>query len=399
MRTIATLFLLLGAQLTQSTLFGQGVGINDSGNPPNPTAILDLSSTDKGFLPPRMTTEQRDAIQGSIPSGLIIYNTSTQCMEFFENGSWHSMGCAACIPPETPLAGSHSSDLNSVTWQWQAVSGASGYMIGSTNDLSLATDLGNVTSYLQTGLSCSQSSSMFLWSYGNCTNPVPLQMSFTTGSCPFTCGSNFTDVRDNNVYSTVLIGSQCWMGRNLAYLPSVTGPATGSNSEPYQYVNAYNGSDISAAAATSNYSVYGVLYNWTSAMQGAVSSSTNPSGVQGICPTGWHLPSNSEWLQLANQLGGVSVAGGPLKQAGLTYWNSPNYLASNSSGFTGLPGGARASNGTFSLYTIGTTGLFWTTDQVNETEATGRDLYFGGNSLGTFTYLKNFGFSVRCLAN
>jgi uncharacterized protein (TIGR02145 family) len=88
------------------------------------------------------------------------------------------------------------------------------------------------------------------------------------------------------------------MAENLKYLPSVVGPGTGSNSEAYCYVYGYDGTSISAAKATENYATYGVLYNWTAAMNGAESSDANPSGVQGICPDGWHLPSDAEWKQL-----------------------------------------------------------------------------------------------------
>ena len=97
----------------------------------------------------------------------------------------------------------------------------------------------------------------------------------------------FTDPRDNTVYKWVKIGNQVWMAENLRYLPNVVGPETGSNIEPYCYVYDYNGTDVTAAKATENYDTYGVLYNWSAAMNGATSSDANPSNVQGICPAGW----------------------------------------------------------------------------------------------------------------
>lgn len=171
-------------------------------------------------------------------------------------------------------------------------------------------------------------------------------------------GGSFTDSRDGNVYSWVTIGKQVWMAENLKYLPSVAGPGTGSVSTAYYYVYEYNGTDVNAAKATSNYTTYGVLYNWAAAMAGSASSSTNPSGVQGVCPTGLHLPSDAEWTELIDYLGGgASVAGGKLKEIGATHWSSPNTGATNETGFTALPGGYRFNNGKFNG--IGNYGSWW----------------------------------------
>ena len=71
-------------------------------------------------------------------------------------------------------------------------------------------------------------------------------------------------------------------------------------------------------------------------MQGAASSISNPSGVQGVCPEGWHLPSDGEWTQLTDYLGGVSIACGKLKETDTTHWDSPNRNATNESGFTAM---------------------------------------------------------------
>ena len=110
--------------------------------------------------------------------------------------------------------------------------------------------------------------------------------------------NGFYDIRDNTHYNVVKIGNQFWMAENLKYLPSVVGVTTASDSIPYCYVYGYNGTSVAAAKATSNYNTYGVLYNWQAAMAGSSSSSANPSGVQAVCPSGWHLPSDAEWSQL-----------------------------------------------------------------------------------------------------
>ncbi|MDA3853143.1 MAG: FISUMP domain-containing protein, partial [Bacteroidales bacterium] len=115
---------------------------------------------------------------------------------------------------------------------------------------------------------------------------------------PATSGT-FTDSRDNNTYNWVTIGEQVWMAENLAYLPRVHSNALFANADSACYgVYGYDGTDVTAAKDSANYSTYGVLYNWYAAMAGASSSDASPSGVQGVCPTGWHLPSDDEWTIL-----------------------------------------------------------------------------------------------------
>ncbi|NLP20778.1 MAG: hypothetical protein GX378_08455, partial [Bacteroidales bacterium] len=170
------------------------------------------------------------------------------------------------------------------------------------------------------------------------------------------------DARDGNAYKTVKIGNQIWLAENLKYLPSVVGPSTGSQSTPYYYVYGYDGTNVTDAKATSNYTTYGVLYNWPAAMAGSASSNANPSGVQGVCPAGWHLPSDAEWTELTDYLGGKSVAGGKLKETGTTHWASQNTGATNETGFTALPGGGRYGNDDY-FYSIGSFGDWWSASE------------------------------------
>src|SRR5574344_844768 len=172
---------------------------------------------------------------------------------------------------------------------------------------------------------------------------------FYQPTIPEPTSGTFTDDRDNKVYKWVKIGDQVWMAENLAYLPSVNMVADGSEDAAgsYYYVYGYDGTNVAEAKATDNYATYGVLYNWTAAMNGEASSTTNPSGIQGVCPAGWHLPSDAEWTELTDYLGGASVAGGKLKETGTTHWNSPNTGATNETGFTALPGCYRYGDGTF----------------------------------------------------
>ncbi|HNW90215.1 MAG TPA: FISUMP domain-containing protein [Bacteroidales bacterium] len=191
----------------------------------------------------------------------------------------------------------------------------------------------------------------------------------------------FTDPRDGNVYQTVTIGAQVWMAENLRYLPSVVGPSTSSVTTPYYYVYGYDGTDVNAAKAASNYTTYGVLYNWPAACSS--------------CPTGWYLPSDAEWTQFTDYLGGTSIAGGKLKETGTTHWNSPNTGATNETGFTALGGGYREYVGGFGGIKVA--GHWWSTTGYNATNAYRRYMSNGSTGVGRSYYPKNAGFSVRCV--
>jgi len=205
----------------------------------------------------------------------------------------------------------------------------------------------------------------------------------------------FTDSRDGNHYDVVKIGNQIWMAENLKYLPDVVGLATGSQTIPYNYVYDYDGTVIADAKATTNYATYGVLYNWPATMAGSASSVSDPSGVQGVCPTGWHLPSDAEWTTLITYLGGESVAGGKLKETGTTHWNSPNTGATNETGFTALPGGHRSSNG--ALFGIGNNGYCWSATASSTTSAYYWRMGYDYSDVYRVTIGKELGFSVRCV--
>jgi len=208
--------------------------------------------------------------------------------------------------------------------------------------------------------------------------------------------NGFTDIRDGNHYDVVTIGDQVWMAENLKYLPRVVGPGTGSQTTPYYYVYGYNGTDVNEAKATGNYTTYGVLYNWPAAMNSSASSSSNPSGVQGVCPAGWHMPSDAEWTELTDYLGGTTIAAGKLKETGTSHWIGPQAdVANNETGFSALPGGHRNPNGGF--YIMGTRGYWWSATESSATNAWHRNMYFSYSSVYKSSEFKEVGFSVRCV--
>jgi len=209
--------------------------------------------------------------------------------------------------------------------------------------------------------------------------------------------NNFTDSRDGKVYSTVTIGEQVWMAENLSYLPSVSDPVVNSYTIPYYYVWGYFNENVDSARVTNNFKTYGTLYNWAAAMAGSESDSSNPSSVQGVCPDGWHLPSDAEWTQLTDYLGGDSLAGGKLKETGTIHWNSPNTSATNETGFSALPGGNTGVSEGF--YRLKNNGEWWSATET-ETDVEGaRNRYMSHDrsDVSKGSGDKRLGYSVRCV--
>ncbi|MCP4125500.1 MAG: hypothetical protein GY753_00375, partial [Gammaproteobacteria bacterium] len=134
---------------------------------------------------------------------------------------------------------------------------------------------------------------------------------------------------------------------------------------------------------------YGKLYNWH-----AVDDSRN------LCPVGWHVPTDDEWTVLVGYLGVDSIAGGKMKstgtiQAGTGLWNEPNGGATNESGFSGLPGGYRTSNGNFN--SLGNGGFWWSATESDASSAWNRLLYYNSAFVARLNGLKAYGLSCRCV--
>ena len=308
--------------INNSNVFNNGgyVGIGTS----TPLAALDVTNTTSGFLMPRMSSTERNAI--TTPSeGMQIFNTTTKCFEYYAYGYWQTLNCAS----------------------------------------------------------------------------------------PWTCGSSFIDSRDGKSYNTVLIGTQCWMKDNLnigTTINSITNQTNNATIEKY-----CNYDD------NANCTTYGGLYQWAETVQylnGATNSSSwspVPTGnVQGICPNGWHIPSQDEWTTLERTIctSGTCVTdfpydittigyrgtdeGGKLKETGTTHWVSPNTGATNTSGFTGLPGGHRDFPGIYESNPF-VNGWYWSSTEFNSTNAWDRLLNNNESTVSRNGNEKQFGFSVRCV--
>ena len=210
----------------------------------------------------------------------------------------------------------------------------------------------------------------------------------------FSSAPLLTDI-DGNTYNTVYIGNQLWMAENLKTTKYADGTGiTQVNSENWNIVNIntdyyswYNNDE-------NNKDIYGALYSWGAAMKKESSSSLNPSGVQGVCPTGWHLPSNDEWVELRNYIGGN---GGKLKETGTLHWLSPNNEATNETGFSALPGGWRFVDGAFAeLHNVG---WWWSSTEWSTNYSGYWSVVSYNASYTSGNYYKHIGLSVRCVMN
>ncbi|HQP05243.1 MAG TPA: FISUMP domain-containing protein [Bacteroidales bacterium] len=200
---------------------------------------------------------------------------------------------------------------------------------------------------------------------------------------------------DGNVYDIVTIGSQVWMAENLKttkYADGTPIPLTNTRST-WNAITSTSKAYCWYDNDISNKATYGALYTWAAAMNGAASVTANPSGIQGVCPTGWHLPSDAEWTQLTNYLGGESVAGGKLK--GTELWYPPNISATNETDFTALPGGDCDYYGTF--YHIERWGYWWCATEHSSEIAYYRSMRRDLSSVGRHSSWKSYAYSVRCV--
>ncbi|MFM8838507.1 MAG: fibrobacter succinogenes major paralogous domain-containing protein, partial [Bacteroidota bacterium] len=212
--------------------------------------------------------------------------------------------------------------------------------------------------------------------------------------CPGT--PTVTDV-DNNTYNTVPIGTQCWTQSNLKVSKYRNGDSIPTGLSNSAWENTTSGAYAIYDNAPVNDGLYGKLYNHY-----AVTDS------RGLCPTGWHIPSDGEWNILVKYFDPnadtvcanctQSGAGGALKstatQPTLGGWLSPNTGATNSSGFTALPGGLRFYYGNF--YYLSANGFWWSSSVSSGSFAWTRYLYNNTSYIDRYDYNRTGGFSVRC---
>jgi len=191
-----------------------------------------------------------------------------------------------------------------------------------------------------------------------------------------------TDI-DGNVYKTFQIGSQNWMAANLKTTRYRNGTTIPNVSTATTWAGLTTGAWVNYDNNAANDATYGKLYNWYAVVTSA-----------GLCPTGWYVPTDSDWTVLSNFL--ATDVGFKMKST--SGWEN-NGNGSNSSGFSALPGGYRSPFGDGPFFGVGRSGFFWSSSKdVSSTfSAWNRDLHDFSRALARRPSSETFGFSVRCL--
>jgi uncharacterized protein (TIGR02145 family) len=321
-----------------------------------------------------------------------------------------SLNCASATNIGTLTSGTAASGVSSnVPYTGGNFTNYTGQIINSTGVTGLTATLaaGNFAngngslSYNITGTPAGSGTASFALTIGGqtCTLTRTVNATGTSGSSNATCGApsvhnpaltygSLTD-QNGNVYKTIVIGTQEWMAENLkashyrngVKIPLVT-DATAWNNQVTGATCWYNND-----SATFN-CPWGKLYN-----RYAVTD------IRNVCPVGWHVPNDVEWTTLITYLGGPSVAGGKMKTAGSQYyWGNPNIGADNSSGFSGLPGGAQLVNTVSSVFTYLESAGFWWSSVRTPGYGSRWSLDYGGGAATLYDQASAIeGYSVRCV--
>ena len=362
-----------------------------------------LSHDGGSFITGIMSYAQAEIDAMVLYDGLTVHNSTTNCINYYYFNNWFEF-CGTCTPQPTQAdAGENiwiqggvltitlSANIPAVgEGKWSILSGDGGSFEDDTDPHTLFTgqDYEQYTLKWTITTSCN-------------TSYDEIWVRFR----PYVCGTPFTDTRDSNDYETVIIGNQCWMAENLKYLPEVSGPEEQSYTEPYYYVNGYDGTNVNDAKASTYYNAYGVLYNWPAAVN--------------ACPLGWHLPSDAEWTQLVDYLASQGYPNGyddpngagnalkscrqensPLGEDCATSehprWDSNNtHYGFDEFGFSALPGGLRNGNGLF--YSIGYPSYWWSSNEYSSSSAWHRGMSYNYGDVNRSSSFKTHGYSVRCL--
>lgn len=190
---------------------------------------------------------------------------------------------------------------------------------------------------------------------------------------------------DGNVYHTITIGTQVWMVENLNVTHYRNGDPIPNVTDTTVWANLTTGAYCDYDNTPGNSATYGRFYNWYAINDGRT-----------IAPIGWHVPTDADWTTLTSYFGADSIAGGKLKTAGTTLWQTPNAGATNESGFKGLPAGSRDINGLFSH--TGLDAYWWSSTLYGSTgKAWYRNLNYNYAGVVRVSSNRANGYSVRCV--
>jgi len=205
----------------------------------------------------------------------------------------------------------------------------------------------------------------------------------------------FTECKDgdNIYYPVVTINTQVWMAENLKTTQYNDGHYIINITDISEWFTQQEGAYCDFDNTPSNSNTYGRLYNWYTVDNNAATK-VYSNGGRNVCPTGWHIPTDTEWTTLITYLGGEEVAGGKLKETGTDHWVI-NTAATNETGFTALPGGYREGGGTYRE--IGWQGYCWSATESGGIMGYGRNVYYDNSRANRTNLGKNYGLSVRCV--
>lgn len=436
---------------------GLGIGVSENNNfKPHNSAALEVNSTTQGFLPPRMSLNQMSLIN-SPAEGLVVYCTDClplKGLRVFDGTTFVDMNGVADPYAQFTFTGNYrnapnfyagktmnnennleveinvttagkitftSNTTNGYSFNAQSHSVTTGtkyvtlFASGTQTAYNVAGDsftisgqgttLENTTvivSHVQVGaaLTSFSNGSENFSDNATCVSK-PISANHTAASCSgaVTLGSNS--------YNVVLINGQCWMQSNLKEVPTAPcsdAPNTGCNIwnntsltdlGSWGYYNTVTTNGAAGWATTEPAANEGLLYQWSAAMNGSTTER-----AQGVCPTGWHIPSDCEWMYLEHGQG-MAIAQQTTNNTWRNTTGEGNKLRgvggswNNSSGFTALLAGDRFTNGTFN--SRGSLGNWWSSSETGTASAQGRRLASSGAGVYRGSFNRALGFSVRCL--
>lgn len=371
LNTLVLLFVL-------SVGWTQSVGISSSGGAPDASAGLEIDFTDRGFLPPRLTTAQRDAI-ASPATGLQVFNSDCNGINLYNGTSWVSMGYT---PTGTPTEGTHTTSTIHIVWNWNSVAGATGYKYNTVNDYSTATDVGTDLTLTQNCLPCGTNHKLFVWAYDACSYSAASYLTATTGDCGMTAtGGTITCVNNKWIHTFTSSGTfTVTSGSGNVEMLIVAGGGGGG----------YNGGQVSSGGGgaggliyNSSYAVTAQAYSVTVGLGGAADNNGGNSVFDGNTAVGggagaWGSSNNSG--NAGGSGGGGSRAGnGGAGTAGQGNAGGRGAMAGVGSGGGGGGAGAAGSNASGSTGGLGGAGLSYSISGTAVTYAEGGG---GGSNAG-----------------
>jgi uncharacterized protein (TIGR02145 family) len=357
---------------------------------PHNSAVMDVTSNTKGFLPPRMTNVELQAIPNPA-DGLIVYcmdcgSNGLGALSIFMDGFWYNLSVNNCTTiPSTPTQGAHVFSETQIIWNWNTVTGAEGYNWNTVNFFATAEDMGSSTTKTETGLTGNTTYTRYVWAYNACGNSISTTLTSATNGEGWYCGNTLiidhvagavAPVNKAVSYGTVtgVLGTEtkCWITSNLGadHQATTVSDATEESAGWYWQFNRMQGYKHAGSTSTPAWSITFINENsdWL--------TENDPCHL--LLGIGWRLPTNAEWNNV-------------LSSGGWTNWNGPwnSVLKMHAAGYI------RRSDGI--LIDRGIYGFYWSSSQGNNTSGWALFFHSGNCNISNDSDGKAYGFSSRCI--